>query len=218
VRSLPFQFYLNFFPAALGSKALQEARNWLPAKAVAPIPTSILSPDSIAINTKDFNYSTSIATKLAGDADGLSTAPSSRLTGGASGPVEVHDGYEDHELPEHHKNFGNPHKYNITHPGYFPPSLGPVYTPAPPEALAQLRAKQRTLGTLLQSALKSAGALVQRSLVVSTIELNGGTLYGHIIGEELPRVFENVTAVSFFILFSSKHFFFVSFNVLSMII
>ena len=102
-------------------------------------------------------------------------------------------GHEDDQFSEHHKNH---HKYNITHPGYFPPSPGPVYTPAPPEALAELRAKQRTLGTLLQSALKSAGALVQRSLVVSTIELEGGTLYGYIHGEELPRIFENVTAVS----------------------
>ncbi|KAL4547159.1 hypothetical protein Ndes2526B_g07937 [Nannochloris sp. 'desiccata'] len=177
---------------ALGSKALQEARNWLPAKtAAAPAPTSTLSPDSIAINTKDFNYSTSTATKLAGEADGLSSSPSSGLTGGAS---ETLDGYGDPELSEHHKNHGNHHKYNITHPGYFPPSPGPVYTPAPPEALAELRAKRRTLGTLVQSALKAAGALVQRSLVVSTIELNGGTLYGHIYGEELPRVFENVTA------------------------
>ncbi len=71
-----------------------------------------------------------------------------------------------------------------------------MYTPAPPEALAELRAKQKTLGTLLRSALKSAGGLIQRSLVVSTIELNGGTLYGHIYGEGLPRIFENVTAVS----------------------
>jgi len=118
------------------------------------------------------------------------------LTGGVSGSLETPDGYEDHELSEHYRTHGNHHKYNITHPGYFPPSPGPVYTPAPPEALAELRAKQRTLGTLLQSGLRAAGALVQRSLVVSTIELNGGTLYGHIYGEELPRVFENVTAVS----------------------
>ena len=149
------------------------------------------------MDTKDFNYSTSTAPKLAGDGDldTLHTSPSpSGVSGGVSGSLEALN--EDHEVSEHHKNHpgGGAHKYNITHPGYFPPSPGPVYTPAPPEALAELRAKQRTLGTLLQSGLKAAGALVQKSLVVSTVELHGGTLYGHIYGEELPRIFENVTA------------------------
>ena len=43
--------------------------------------------------------------------------------------------------------------------------------------------------------LGAVGALVQRSLVVGSIDLTQGTLYGHIHGEELPRVFENVTTV-----------------------
>lgn len=50
--------------------------------------------------------------------------------------------------------------------------------------------------TVVRQLAGAAGALVQRSLVLGQVEISTGTLYGHIHGEELPRVFENVAAVS----------------------
>lgn len=44
---------------------------------------------------------------------------------------------------------------------------------------------------------------MQRSTVLGSIDLAGGTLYGHIHGEEIPRKFENVSAVCFLLFFFS---------------
>ena len=119
-------------------------------------------------------------------------------TGGSAALLGTPDDEGNHEHSKNHHHTSthhHHHKYSITHPGYFPPSTtGPIYTPAPPEALAELKAKQRNVITLLQQLLGAAGALIQRSLVVGNIDLHRGTLYGHIHGEDLPRVFENVSA------------------------
>ena len=53
------------------------------------------------------------------------------------------------------------------------------------------------MGAWAQQFVGTAATLLQRSLVLGNVDLAGGTLYGHIHGEELPRVFENVSAVSY---------------------
>lgn len=99
---------------ALGSKALQKARNWKPAKPSAPSTASVASVPAL-------NDSTG-ATALAD--------PSAAAPAAAGGYTSEEAGHADHKV--------HGHKVHITHPGYFPPATGPIYTPAPPEALAEL--------------------------------------------------------------------------------
>jgi hypothetical protein len=83
---------------------------------------------------------------------------------------------------------------SFLHPGYFGVPYGPTYTPAPPEAIIDARARQRTVGTVVKDVLR---ALVRHApqVAVGGIELKGDTtLYGHIAGEAIPRKFDNVKA------------------------
>jgi hypothetical protein len=55
-------------------------------------------------------------------------------------------------------------------------------------------AKQRGIGTVLRWLTSSA---LERVVVsVGRVEVQGGTLYAHVQGEELPRKFEDVAGVS----------------------
>ena len=103
---------------------MQQSRNWKPAKApITPSPS-------------DNQYS---AVPGGAGVSGLGNVQSSDGTAAPSSSSTPSDElFHSDEAHEHHKNHSN-HKMNIMHPGYFPPSPGPVYTPAPPEALAELR-------------------------------------------------------------------------------
>lgn len=83
---------------------------------------------------------------------------------------------------------------SFLHPGYFGVPYGPTYTPAPPEAIIDARARQRTVGTVVKDVLR---ALVRHApqVAVGSIELKGDTtLYGHIAGEAISRKFDNIKA------------------------
>jgi hypothetical protein len=84
-------------------------------------------------------------------------------------------------------------RMHLTHPGYYSVDSGPAYTPAPPEALAERRARQRPLMSMLRQALSAAASHVQ--VAVGDVHLQDATLHAYIAGEELPRVFETVTGV-----------------------
>ena len=114
--------FFIFYIAALGSKALQKARNWQPAK-----------PHTDVTSSLDRNLSTT--TKAGPSSSGTLSAPegsSAAVTPSEEG-ASLHDDASDSSKNNHG------HKVNITHPGYFSPTPGPVYTPAPPEALAAIR-------------------------------------------------------------------------------
>jgi hypothetical protein len=102
---------------ALGSKALQKARNWKPAKAPAPTAASMAA---------------------AADAANAAAAPALADAPTAAHAVAAEDKSEE-ALHADHKAHAHGHKGHIMHPGYFTPATGPIYTPAPPEALAELR-------------------------------------------------------------------------------
>ena len=117
----------------MGSKALQQARNWQPAKQ----PKALLSTEKHESSTMENpEYAEGL---LSGSEAGHPSTIGSGLV--VESPEEGGDAvihyYNDELHPDHHKN--HLHKMNIMHPGYFPPSPGPVYTPAPPGALAELR-------------------------------------------------------------------------------
>lgn len=113
----------------LGSKALQKARNWQPAKPLVPR-SSPESPSSnathpLSLNDSEVHFSLE---------DGSEQAPATEDHARLSRSTSMSDSSQEAT----HARSPNS-KLHVTHPGYFPTSTGPVYTPAPPEALARLR-------------------------------------------------------------------------------
>ena len=101
----------------MGSKALQQARNWQPTKL----------PEA----------------RARGGGDDAAAAPSEDDAQAREQLVWALDPPGTQEpsdaVPEASQAGRGPAGKGHTHPGYFAPSPGPVYTPAPPEALAALR-------------------------------------------------------------------------------
>lgn len=87
------------------------------------------------------------------------------------------------------------HQGTLLHPGYFRIDGRPAYTPAPPEALMDARARQRTLGSMLRSFVVSHAPQV----TLGSVQLQGATVHAHITGESFPRKFDKVDAVLTFI-------------------
>jgi uncharacterized membrane protein YgcG len=119
----------------LGSQALQRARNWQPARPLKgnkpaeafdmqsfEVQEGALPPLKAAFRAKGAEYAQQM-TGMALKDDEAMHVPAAH---------ESHNGEHAHRL-----NSGG--RFHMTHPGYFPSSPGPVYTPAPPEALAARR-------------------------------------------------------------------------------
>jgi hypothetical protein len=164
----------------LGSKALQAARRWEPAQRPAPAelrPPPAARPDAATPPAAAAAAPAAAAERVAEPAAAPPVPGAAAAAGAASAA-------------------GKPGRLRLPRPGDDPPAPpGPAYTPAPPGALAALRARDRSPFALARRAARAAGALAARALVLGALELRGATLRAHVAGEPIPRVFEDVRAV-----------------------
>lgn len=140
----------------LGSKALQRARKWQPATSTNASATmsmvqreargrigslGVAATLDEAPRESNGALSDSAADVESNAATSVPSVPSSVAGGGAS-VVNASPNAASVSPMNHHHNSNHSirnGKRHITHPGYFMQSPGPVYTPAPPEALAKIR-------------------------------------------------------------------------------
>ena len=108
---------------AVGSKALQQARNWKPARPVLGIPKLSTADVALPDNRKDLALKSNSIPKSY-------TANSTEINNDSYNEGSTR--FQSLQPIDSHQQTG---RYHITHPGYFPQHSGPVYTPAPPEAI-----------------------------------------------------------------------------------
>lgn len=118
----------------LGSKALQRAHHWKPTKPPQAFQRRFdLTPHGLQTPTgsQKFKYQDSVEEKLEFD---LRPGYHGKTSQSDENGVDMSSiGSDVSNAPQQRAQSGS--RYQITHPGYFPKPSGPVYTPAPPDAI-----------------------------------------------------------------------------------
>ena len=174
----------------LGSKALQQARNWTPLSSFE-INKAKGVEDAPSLVHQEYDH---MATE---SSDGGEQGERERETpdGMVSRLHEVIPGRQYNSANEAPSSIPASDK-EITRSTlkFSAPKVVEKYTPAPPGILAERYSKN----TILKSVLDALTELLIRRISLETLLLQQGTLYGYIYDEPLPRVFHNVVVKSSF--------------------
>lgn len=173
----------------LGSKALQQARNWTPLIS-SEINKVRAIEDTHSVLQQVGEESAVVESTDAGEGSDAKGETSSRMLLRS----------QDVKTARLHSISGDvssaPTSVKETTRGAHKFSAPKVekYTPAPPGILAERYSKN----AVLKSVLDALAELLVRRISLETLFLQQGTLYGYIYDEPLPRVFRNVVVKSSF--------------------